>query len=841
MNTPNDTAPAESSNTRLLYPLNVWGLSFGCAVGWGAFMMPGNLFLPHAGPVGSIIAIALSSIAMLIIGANFCKLAQKYRDNGGFFAYVREVMGYDHAFLAAWALIVTYLSIMWANATSIVVLVRFLFGDVLQWGFHYQVAGFDVYAGEIVTTWGVLIAFALFSAFAGKLKRPVNAILALIMLGGILLLFCGVLSMSPQHASFYPAFGPDIGGTPFWQIFSIMMVAPWMFFGFESITHGGAEFRFPAQRTFLLIIASVVAIFLAYSLPIAISVLCIPPEYHGWNEYIHALSGLGDFDSLPVFHSVSTLLGSGGLALLVVTLLAAVCTCLTGLYRGCSFLLQSMAKDRLLPTFLAQQAADGTPRKAVFLILLLSLPIPFLGRTAIVWLVDGITISGALAYVYVSLCRYRESRDEHNSTGKFLGITGLVLSVLFFFCPIIPDLLLGSSLSVESYLLLAVWSVLGLIYYWYIFKHDEQNRFGKSFSMCTVLLFLNFFSSALWLRQVMMTKIPLAGYGGFTLVNETLNQNSLIQITLIMVILLFMADIFTTMRRREEKLRRRVYAEQKASRTNSVYLANMTHDIGLMMNSIMSYVRTTAVTGREYQGMQGKCSPETLDGLWQGLNHTESISRYFLHLVEDMRNFNRIDDNELKLFLSPMDIRSSLQEIQKIFITQMQNKGIDFMAYTAELENPYIYSDSNRLQRVLLNLISLAYEHTPSGGSIAVTLAQKGFAYQVPPTPEDQRHLRLYADYELRIKNTGNNLPDALQNILYMDYDWRQFFKKEGTERTIAITKHLLDLFHAKVTIDTSQEPSAQGTEIILQLTCKLAKQSAVPLQSEQTTALNMF
>jgi len=70
MNTPNDAGTSPNNNVRLLYPLNVWALSFGCAVGWGAFMMPGNLFLPHAGPVGSILAIALGSITMLIIGAN---------------------------------------------------------------------------------------------------------------------------------------------------------------------------------------------------------------------------------------------------------------------------------------------------------------------------------------------------------------------------------------------------------------------------------------------------------------------------------------------------------------------------------------------------------------------------------------------------------------------------------------------------------------------------------------------------------------------------------------------------------------------------------------------------
>ena len=834
----------QHSNTRLLYPLNVWGLSLGCAVGWGAFMMPGNSFLPVAGPVGSIISIALASAAMLVIAANFCKLAQKYRDNGGFFAYVREVMGYDHAFLAVWSLIITYLTIIWANATAIVLLIRYIFGNVLQWGFYYQIGGFDVYGGEIFATWVLIIGFGLFSAYGGRFKRHVNALLAIILITGVILLFCGVLSMSPQHASFYPAFDPDTPETPAWQIFSVMIGAPWLFFGFESITHGGEEFRFPIQRIFPLMVASTAAIFLAYSLPIAISVLCIPPEYGSWPEYVRVLGSLQGFDSLPVFHSVSTLLGSGGMMLLTATLLSAMCTSLIGLYRACSYLVQAMARDKLLPEFLAAQAEDGTPRKAVFLILVLSLPIPFFGRNAIVWMVDAITISGALSYAYISLCRYREAKKEQSSAGIFLGLFGFALSILFFLCPIIPDLLLGLdslTLSTESYLLLSVWSVLGLIYYWYVFKYDTLNRFGKSFSMCTVLLFLNFFSSALWLRQVMLTKIPLASHGGYALISETLNQNSLIQITLIMIILLFMADIFTTMRRREETLSRRIQNEQKASRTNSVYLADMTHDIGLMMNSIMSYVKITAATGREYQAIQGKCSHETLDGLWQGLAHTESISHYFLHLVEDMRNFNRIDDNELKLFLSPMDIRISLQEVQKIFVTQMQNKNIDFMSYSAELENLYIYCDNNRLQRVLLNLISLAYDCTPTGGSIAVTLAQKGSAYLIPPTPEDQRHLRLYADYELRIKNTGADMPDMLKNIMSADYDWRRFFQKKGAERTIAITKHLLDLFHAEVKIESSPEPSVQGTEIIIQLSCKLAKQSAVPIQTEQTAAINIF
>jgi amino acid transporter len=131
--------PNDAAKNRMLYPLNVWALSFGCAVGWGAFVMPGNLFLPYAGPVGSAVAIIIGGLSMLVIGINFCTLAVRYQGNGGIYAYTKEILGHDHAFLAAWTLIIAYLSIIWANATAVVLLSRLLFGSLLQWGFHYWI------------------------------------------------------------------------------------------------------------------------------------------------------------------------------------------------------------------------------------------------------------------------------------------------------------------------------------------------------------------------------------------------------------------------------------------------------------------------------------------------------------------------------------------------------------------------------------------------------------------------------------------------------------------------------------------------------------------------------
>jgi amino acid permease len=45
----------EKKLNRSLSPLNVWSIALGCIIGWGAFVMPGNLFLDSAGPLGTAI------------------------------------------------------------------------------------------------------------------------------------------------------------------------------------------------------------------------------------------------------------------------------------------------------------------------------------------------------------------------------------------------------------------------------------------------------------------------------------------------------------------------------------------------------------------------------------------------------------------------------------------------------------------------------------------------------------------------------------------------------------------------------------------------------------------
>ena len=79
-----DTA---NKTNKYLSPLDIWSMAFGCMVGWGAFVMPSNTFLPLAGPAGTTIAMVIGLAIMLVIGVCVSFLMTRTTRNGGIYSY----------------------------------------------------------------------------------------------------------------------------------------------------------------------------------------------------------------------------------------------------------------------------------------------------------------------------------------------------------------------------------------------------------------------------------------------------------------------------------------------------------------------------------------------------------------------------------------------------------------------------------------------------------------------------------------------------------------------------------------------------------------------------------
>ena len=231
---------------RYLSRIDVWAMAFGCMVGWGAFVMPGTTFLPAAGPAGTLIAMAIGSLIMLVVGACFSFLMSHSPGTGGVYSYTKNAFGRDHAFLASWFLCLSYLTIVFLNATALFIVIRTVFGSRLQVGYHYVIAGNDIYLGEVALSVAALAGVGLLFIRAKALLQRLFTVLAVVLLAGSLLitvLCVPQAAASGQIGSF--GSGTVNGG---FAVFTIVILAPWAFVGFDIVSFDTAHFKFPVQK-----------------------------------------------------------------------------------------------------------------------------------------------------------------------------------------------------------------------------------------------------------------------------------------------------------------------------------------------------------------------------------------------------------------------------------------------------------------------------------------------------------------------------------------------------------------------------------------------------------------
>ena len=234
---------------RTITPLQAWALSIGTSIGWGSFVITSNTYLMNAGPVGSALGMIVGALVMLIIAENYYGLMCRYPESGGVYSYVKNVFGHGDGFLVAWFLSLTYLAILWANATSLPLFARYFLGDIFRVGRLYTLFGYDVFLGEALLSTLAMLAFALLIMRRSGLALRINAVLALVFTLGITLCFFGVLLRGGAKEGFEPRFVPDAGVLQ--QVARIAFISPWAFIGFENITHAAEEFSFPVKHAFV--------------------------------------------------------------------------------------------------------------------------------------------------------------------------------------------------------------------------------------------------------------------------------------------------------------------------------------------------------------------------------------------------------------------------------------------------------------------------------------------------------------------------------------------------------------------------------------------------------------
>ncbi|MBQ9009899.1 MAG: amino acid permease [Clostridia bacterium] len=596
--------------------------------------------------------------------------------------------------------------------------------------------------GEILLASGSVILAGLI-CFNRKRAGTVQSVMAILLLAGIFICFLAALIHRGGDLSmFRPAFSPQYEGTS--AAFIIFALAPWAYVGFESISHSAHEVRYPLKKTFGILALALLAGAAAYAMLALLAATALPEDCRNWVDYILNLDRYTGLASQPTFFAAHEALGTAGTAILGISAFCGIFTGLIGNFIALSRLLSTLADDKMMPKWFGKRNDRFVPTNAILFIMGVSVFLPFFGRTAISWIVDVTTVGATIAYAFASAAACRVARREGNRFYLVVGLTGVVVSLLFALEFLIPNLTDIKTLSTESYLILAAWGILGFISFRILLSRDRDRRMGRSIVAWVVLLGLIIFTSGVWVLQTTQNAIersalriqsyylerlgeagvnmtssatrPVSAYLRDELdqVGHSLGRNSLMQMALVVVAIVILLRIYSQIQKRERQTEVEKALAEESSRAKTSFLSNMSHEIRTPMNAII---------GLDNIALR---DPDLTPRTREHLEKIGASAKHLLGLINDILDMSRIESGRVVLKNEEFSFREFLDQINIMINGQCQDKGLTYECHIIGKVSDYYRGDDMKLKQVLINILGNSVKFTNPPGSVTLSVEQTG-------------------------------------------------------------------------------------------------------------------
>ncbi|MCW8960274.1 MAG: ATP-binding protein, partial [Ignavibacteriaceae bacterium] len=182
-----------------------------------------------------------------------------------------------------------------------------------------------------------------------------------------------------------------------------------------------------------------------------------------------------------------------------------------------------------------------------------------------------------------------------------------------------------------------------------------------------------------------------------------------------------------------------------------------------------------------------------------------------LNLINQLLDLSKIEAGKLKLQASSGNIAQFIKGIVMEFEPIAEQKDIT-LKISLEKEEIVAYFDRDKLEKIILNVMSNAVKFTPKGGTISVNLKL------------------IIHSLEIIVRDTGIGIPRSkLPNIFdrFYQVDGSHTREYEGTGIGLALTKELVELHKGQIFIDSEEE---KWTEVSIYLPLGKAHLSEVEI-----------
>ena len=219
------------------------------------------------------------------------------------------------------------------------------------------------------------------------------------------------------------------------------------------------------------------------------------------------------------------------------------------------------------------------------------------------------------------------------------------------------------------------------------------------------------------------------------------------------------------------------------------FLSNVAYDIKKPINKIFE-------TNNNLIENKGKYNSENIN------NHTRLVKQNCYRLIRLLNNIeyvSRIDNGTCTLELRKCDIVKLVENIVKISKTYTDKKGID-ISFKSEVNKKILSLDIDKVEKIILNILSNAIKFTDTGGKIDINL---------------------YMHNEqvcISIKDTGIGIPKDKTEVIFENFEQLDTTLSRGCEGTgmgLSVVKKLANLNNIKINVESELN---KGSEFIITL-----------------------
>jgi two-component system sensor histidine kinase ResE len=210
------------------------------------------------------------------------------------------------------------------------------------------------------------------------------------------------------------------------------------------------------------------------------------------------------------------------------------------------------------------------------------------------------------------------------------------------------------------------------------------------------------------------------------------------------------------------------------------FVADVSHELRSPLTSIQGFA--TAI-------LDGTAKDKEAHMKAAGIIDDES--KRMMRLVNDLLELSRIESGQVKMLQETVDLKELLDQCREMFAMRAEEKNIELTMNVQTVNN--VTGDIDRLEQVFCNLLDNALKHTPSGGSVSVSMYHSSPMF-----------------IEIDIADTGPGISkEQLPYVFERFYRGETGQAKTGTGLGLAISREIVRAHGGDITVNSTP---GQGT-----------------------------